>query len=201
MSFMAKQAKPTERPAIPRHKSKASKPAAADLPTIDADPSRFSDNIPDTIKIAIANSIIAYSAMENSTERLIWDVAGLSYDDGELLTRSRLNKFETLKQLLEQHGIVVHYTRQITISVWEDLRQLVPIRNLIVHGVWAMLDNAMPLSISNRPSSDTGYVFGEPFYLERLQAVERQCFRVKKVLDGLSERLQRQRHKESDTSA
>jgi hypothetical protein len=97
MSFMAKQAKPTERPAIPRHKSKASKPAAADLPTIDADPSRFSDNIPDTIKIAIANSIIAYSAMENSTERLIWDVAGLSYDDGELLTRSRLNKFETLK--------------------------------------------------------------------------------------------------------
>ncbi len=73
--------------------------------------------------------------------------------------------------------------------MWEALRQLVLVRNLIVHSVWAMLYNALPISISYRLSSDTGHVVGEPFDLERLQAVERQCFRVKKVLDGLSERL------------
>jgi hypothetical protein len=193
MSVMAKQpTKPIDRPAVPRHKSKKSKAAAADNPhIIDADASRLSDNIPDEIKIAIANSIIAYSAMENAAERLIWDVAGLSYDDGKLLTRNGANKFDILKQLLEQHGVVVHYSRRTTISMWDAIRQVVPTRNLIVHGVWAMLDNAMPVSISYKLSSDTGHVLGEPFDLERLQAVGRQCIKVKNVLEGLSKRRQR----------
>lgn len=158
-------------------------------PTIDANSSRLSDNIPDEIKIAIANSVISYSEMENSAERLIWDVAGLSYDDGKLLTRSGVNKFDVLRQILEQHGIVVHFNRQTTLSMWAALRELVSVRNLIVHGVWAMLDSAMPVSISYRLSSDPGHVLGEPFRLECLQAFERQCFKVKKVIDGLSERL------------
>jgi hypothetical protein len=72
---MAKQPpKPTDRPPVLRDKNKKSKAAAADkLPIIDVDPSRLSDDIPDEIKIAIANSIIAYSAMENAAERLIWE--------------------------------------------------------------------------------------------------------------------------------
>jgi hypothetical protein len=61
--------------------------------------------------------------------------------------------------------------------------------NLIIHGVWAMLDNVMPISISYKISSDTGHVVGEPFDLERLQAVGRQCIKVKNVLEGLSKRL------------
>ena len=185
---MAKQPKPTERPAVPRHKNKQSK-VAGNPSIIDADASRLSDNIPNEIKIAIANSVITYSAMENAAERLIWDVAGLSYDDGKLLTRNGGNKFEILKQLLEQHGIVVHYSRPITLSMWEAIRELVPVRNRIVHGVWAMLDNATPLSFSFKFPSDTGHVLGEPFNLERLEAVGRQCIKVKNVLEGLSERL------------
>jgi hypothetical protein len=75
--------------------------------------------------------------------------------------------------------------------MWAAIKEFIPVRNLSIHGIWAILDS-VPLSLSYRFSSGTGSVLGEPFDLERLQAVERQCFSIKQVLDGLSGRLIRE---------
>lgn len=158
--------------------------------TIDIDQSRLSDDIPDEVKIAVANALIAYSAMEHVAERLIWEISGLSFDDGRLLTQYDSSKrFQILRELLERYGIIVLPNRRTTLEMWAAIKILIPVRNLLIHGVWAMLDKTIPLAISARLSSDIGQVSGEAFRLERLQAMERQCYKIKKVFDAVSERV------------
>jgi hypothetical protein len=165
--------------------------SAKKVTTIDIKESQLSSNIPDEIKLAIADSVIAYAAMENAAERLIWDISGLSYDDGRLLTRSGGDKLEILRKLIEGHGLIVYRSRQTTIDMWVAIKELTAVRNLIVHGVWAMLDSAIVVSISNRLRSDYGQVEGEPFSLGRLQAFVRQCFKVNATLQAVADRVRR----------
>jgi ribosomal protein S25 len=188
-----KPPKPEGRAAAPRRKSKkkkSDKATQAEIPIIDIVSSRLSDDIPDAIKIAIADAVMAYALMEGTAERLIWDITGLSYDDGRLLTRTdSSDKFEVLKTLTENYGLIIHYSKETRIEMWAAIKQLMPIRNLLVHGIWAMLDHQIPVTISRRFKTTTGNVLGEAFPLERLQSMARQCYRVKKSFDGLSERV------------
>jgi len=188
-----KPPKPEGRAAAPRHKAKknkSNKVPHGEIPTIDIVSGRLSDDMPDTIKIAIAEAIMAYAVMEGTAERLIWDITGLSYDDGRLLTRTdSSDKFEILRTLAENYGLIIHYSRKTTLEMWAAIKQLMPVRNLIVHGIWAMLDHQIPVTISRRFKTTTGNVLGEAFPLERLQAIARQCYHVKKYLDGLSNRV------------
>jgi hypothetical protein len=157
--------------------------------TIDINESQLSSDIPDVIKIGIADCVVAYAAMEDTAERLIWDISGLSYDDGRLLTRSGGDKFEILRKVIEGHGLIIPLSRQSTINMWTAIKQLTTVRNLIVHGVWAMLDNTTAISVSNKLASDHGHVEGEGFGLERLQAFVRQCLRVTAALQTVSDRV------------
>jgi hypothetical protein len=52
-----------------------------------SDASRITKGVPDKIKIAMADAIMAFSDMEMSAEQFIWDLLGLSPDDGKLVTR------------------------------------------------------------------------------------------------------------------
>jgi hypothetical protein len=52
-----------------------------------SDGSRISEGVRDTIKLAVASAIMAFSEMEMSAEHFIWDVLGLSVDDGKLVTQ------------------------------------------------------------------------------------------------------------------
>jgi hypothetical protein len=169
-------------------RSKKSPSGVEDIPTIDIDAALLSDDIPDAIKIAVADAMIAYGAMENTAERLIWTITGLSYDDGRLMTRLA-DKFEILKTLTENYGLIIHPSRQTTTDMWTAIRQLVQARNLMIHGVWAMLDHRIPVSISSRLPTTTGNVVGEAFPQERLEAITRQSFRVKESLDRLLARV------------
>jgi hypothetical protein len=187
----SKPPKPEGRASAPRYKStKKNKATHGGIPTIDIAPGRLSDDMPDAIKIAIADAIMAYAVMEGTAERLIWDITGVSYDDGRLLTRTdSSDKFEMLKTLTENYGLIIHYSRKTTQEMWAAIKQLMPVRNLLVHGIWAILDRQIPITISHRLPTTTGNVVGEAFPLERLQAIAGQCYRVKKSLDGLSNRV------------
>jgi hypothetical protein len=127
--------------------------------------------------------------MEEAAERLIWDVSGLSYDDGRLLTRSGGDKFGILRSLIESHGLIIYRSRQTTVSMWTAIKDLTKVRNLIVHGIWAILDGSIAISISNRLSSDHGLVEGEGFSLDRLQAFVRQCVKVRATLQEVAGRV------------
>jgi hypothetical protein len=170
-------------------RAKSAKGPTKTATTIDIDESQLSSTIPDAIKLAIADAVIAYAAMEDTAERLIWDVSGLSYDDGRLLTRSGGDKFEILRKMIEGHGLIVHLTRQTTVDMWVATKQLTVVRNLIVHGVWAMLDATIAVSISHRLRSDYGRVEGEAFSLERLQEFVRLCLNVKATLRAVADRV------------
>ena len=52
-----------------------------------SDAKRISKGVPDKIKLAMADAIMAFSDMEMSAEQFIWDLLGLSPDDGKLVTR------------------------------------------------------------------------------------------------------------------
>ena len=67
------------------------------------DMTKVSHNIPDEVKIAIADALIAFNRMDAASEALIWALTGLSFQDGKLLigmdTRPKL---AILKKLIEQ---------------------------------------------------------------------------------------------------
>jgi hypothetical protein len=79
-----------------------------DLP----DTSRLSKEIPNDVKIAIANAIMAFAEMEVSAETVIWDLTGLSIDDGKLLTRmDSKDKLELAKNYPNDTGYQFMRTR------------------------------------------------------------------------------------------
>jgi hypothetical protein len=74
-----------------------------------SDTSRLSKKIPAAVKIAIANVIMAFAEMEVSAETVIWDLTGLSPDDGKLLTRmDSKDKLELTKKFSERYGLAIH---------------------------------------------------------------------------------------------
>jgi hypothetical protein len=69
----------------------------------DVRPSRITKGVSDEIKIAMASAIMAFSDMEMSAEQFIWDVLGLSIDDGKLVTQiDTIDKIELAKKLGER---------------------------------------------------------------------------------------------------
>jgi hypothetical protein len=188
---MARPPKPVDRPASPRRRNRLKKQDnTQQIETIEINETRLSSDIPDEIKIAFAEAIMMYAAMEHIAERLIWDITGLTYDDGRLLTRLDAQpKFDLLRSLIEQHGHVVHYNRRTATEMWGAIKTLIPVRNLAIHGVWAMLDGKTPIAISPRLPTTPGQVVGEPLRLERLRAMAGQCHRVKEILSALLDRV------------
>jgi hypothetical protein len=155
-----------------------------DLP----DASRISKEIPDDVKIAIAGAIIAFAAMENSAEEVIWDLTGLSADDGKLLTK-RSDKLDLAKRLSERYRIPIHGNSQTTIDIWSIVSQLVDARNKIAHGVWIMIDGKMPSAVSWRIPAGAGRIMSEHFPITRLELIAANCWKIKDLLDAMARHI------------
>jgi len=133
---------------------------------------------------------MTHAAMESAIEGLIWDITGISYDDGKLMTKNDISqKVDLLKALIERYGLIIHYNRKTTQEMWTAIKELMPLRNLAVHGVWAMLDGKIPVVISFRLPSTLGHVDSQAFEIERLNAMANQCMRIKKHLDDFRKRV------------
>lgn len=173
-----------------RNKANAA-PTSEGVPTFDVDDlSRISFVIPDEIKIAFASAMMAFTAMEQSAEHLVWDLVGISYDDGRLLTRmDTKERFELLKVLMKRYNLPAHPNPKTTTEMWTAVRHLIEARNRMAHGAWHMLDQQTPIAVSTRLPTELGRVTGESFTLSRLNAIERQCLRVKRQLDDAAVRL------------
>jgi hypothetical protein len=65
-------------------KTKTSQPPK--IPTIPTTAAEVSLGVPDNVKVAIASAILAFSEIEQALDGLIWDLTGLRYEDGRLLT-------------------------------------------------------------------------------------------------------------------
>lgn len=176
--------------AAPRHKQRERKKGAP-IPIIEMGPHEMSQGVPDSVKIAIASAILAYSLMEATLEAFIWDITGLSYDDGKLLTKVEASeKIQIAKSLAERYGIPTPNVPQNTPTIWRVMQDLGEVRNKIAHGVWGMHRLKTPMASSFRMKGDPDQVISESFPIERLEAITRQCDRVKRVLDAMCQHAQ-----------
>jgi hypothetical protein len=152
------------------------------------DLSRVSFTIADPIKIGIADAIVAFAAMEQSAEMLIWELTGVSIDDGRLLTRMDARpKLELCRTLSERYGMYPHRNPQSNTEFWVLVTTLTSARNKIVHGVWGTLDGSTPFAASYRPPSDLGTVEADAFPIERLKTFGNGARQVKRYFDAMTQ--------------
>ena len=178
---------PPKSPRIKTKQPKAPTIVRYDLPE---GTNRISKNIPDNIKLCIADAVMAYSEMEMSAETVIWDLTGLSMDDGRLLTEIEFKeKFELAKKFSERYRIPIHGNAQTSADIWTLIRVIVEARNKIAHGVWAMLDGKTPLAVSYRIDRRFGKVTGEHFPEARLKLIAEQCRKIRDLFDAMARHI------------
>ena len=152
--------------------------------------SRITKGVPDQVKIAMASAVMTFSDMEMSAEQFIWDLLGLSVDDGKLVTQiDTKEKFELAKKLSERYRLPLHPNEQTTAEAWSAIRSAIEARNKMAHGVWVMIDNTTPIVVSYRIPVELGQVNSEHFPLDRIEAVTSVCVKAKGLFDTLCAKI------------
>jgi hypothetical protein len=177
-------------PKNPRHKKpRAPKGRTIIQRRVDDLSDRISKDVPDQIKIAVASAIMAFSDMEMSAEQFIWDVLGLSIDDGKLVTQiDTKEKIEMAKKLSERYRLPIHLSAQTTAEAWTAIRNAVEARNKMAHGVWVMIDG-VPCVVSYRIPVELGRANSEDFPLQRIEAVTSICIKTRGLFDILCAKI------------
>jgi hypothetical protein len=153
-------------------------------------PRDITKGVPDQVKIAMASAVMTFSDMEMSAEQFIWDVLGLSVDDGKLVTRiDTKEKIELAKKLSERYRLPLHPNEQTTADAWSTIRSVIEARNKMAHGVWVMIDNTTPIVVSYRIPIELGGVNSEHFPLDRIEAVTSVCVKAKGLFDTLCAKI------------
>jgi hypothetical protein len=154
------------------------------------DASRITKGIPDKIKIAMADAIMAFSDMEMSAEQFIWDLLGLSDDDGKLVTRiDTKDKLELAKKFSERYRLPLHPNEQTTAEAWSAIRNAIEARNKMAHGIWMTIDLKTPVVVSYRIPIELGGINSEHFPADRIEAVTRVCLKAKGLFDKLCAKI------------
>jgi hypothetical protein len=193
-------------PALPERKKpqgteRKAKPEGK-VPIVDGE-GKLSPGVPDSVKAAVAGAIMAYSLMETFLEFFIWDVTGLSYDDGRLLTKiDASEKIAIAKALAKRYAIKTpvygkNAKGKDAKSVWRVMNELAQIRNLMAHGVWGMHALTTPVASSFRLKEEghEGRIISESFDSARLEAITAQCEGVKANLEKMGKAAQALRQK------
>lgn len=155
-----------------------------------SDATRISEGVPDAIKLAMASAIMAFAEMEMSAEHFIWDVMGLSADDGKLVTQiDAKEKIELAKKLSERYGLPIHPHPQTTADAWPSIRVAVEARNKMAHGVWRMIDGTSPTVVSYRIPIEAGRINSEQFPLDKIEAITSVCRMAKARFDLLCQQI------------
>jgi hypothetical protein len=165
------------------------------------DRARISVGVPPHIKIAIADALMEFASMEAAVEVLIWELTGLSFDDGRKLTKLDASvKIELAKDLSEKYGVTAPAVAKGTPTMWGAMRNLLPPRNQIAHGMWVMIDLKIPAAASYRIPSEPDKIAADSFPIERLEAIASQSRRIRECLDHMIDEAHSLRSKRASQS-
>ena len=136
---------------------------------------KISFDLPDDLKLAIADAVTSFAKLEMAIEELIWAFVGVSISHGRMLTRMDTRpKFELLKKLVLEF-VPVEQRKTIAPHLWKGLDQLREDRNDIVHGAWAILDGSKVVTVSHRYSAEPDEVGTKPYSIELLKLFVRRA--------------------------
>ncbi len=175
-----------------RVRKRAAKKMTLDqVPEEISDLARMSVEIPDDVRIAIADVVMSFAAMETTAEHLIWELSGVSFDDGKLLTRMEAKaKLDLARKFIERYNLLKGHDKEKIVAFWRTIHFLVELRNKVAHGLWWMLDKKIPLCASYRMASGEGQVTAEAFPLERLRYITEENSRAKTNFDSMVKHVQ-----------
>jgi hypothetical protein len=142
------------------------------------DMSRVSQQLPDNVKIGIADAIVAFSYLEHAAERLTSQLHSSSIDDGFTLPApdARLD-FHLLKQMVASHGLMLAHP-PLPENFWETLDDLRRYRDQVARDQWAMVDGEIPVTASFWfVDQEVDAIIAHAFSIERLEAIASECKR------------------------
>jgi hypothetical protein len=141
----------------------AKNPTAPEAAPIRLARSQVTHGVPDTVKILIADAVLDFAAMEAAVEVFIWEMTGLSFDDGRMLVRSDAKaKFELAKRLSEKYGVLAPVVNRGETTMRRAMVDLAEPRNKIVHSVWVMVDLKTPAAVSYKIPSEPDQIAADP---------------------------------------
>jgi hypothetical protein len=140
----------------------------------------ISFDLPDGLKLAIANAVTSFAKLEMAIEELIWELIGLSFAHGRLLTRMDTRpKFELVKKLVLD--LVPEKDRKtIAPNIWQAMTILREDRNEIVHGTWVIF-NGKPAIVSHRYSAPPDEIGTRSFSIDELKRFVRKAEMLEKL--------------------
>ena len=147
---------------------------------------QISIGVPDVVKVAIAGALMEFANMEAALEVLIWEITGLSFDDGRLLTKQDISaKIKLTKRLSEKYQIAAPKVKRGMPTMWRAMEDLLQPRNQIAHGMWVMIDLKIPAAASYRIPSEPDQMAADAFPIHRLEAIARQSKEIRECLDWM----------------
>lgn len=153
--------------------------------------------VPPEVKIAVADVIMSFSLIEQALDGLIWDLTGLDYSDGRLLTNvDTSEKIMIARDLARRYGVDIVSDKPNTRTVWRHLELMSEARNKVAHGVWWMHQLKTPMASSYRIKGAIDQVVSEAFPIRRLSAIIDQNGRLKMAVDRMTVRAQALRGKQ-----
>jgi hypothetical protein len=138
---------------------------------------KISFDLPDDLKLAIADAVTSFAKLEMATEKLIWTLVGVSWSHGRMLTRMDTQpKFALLKKLVLEL-VPARDRKTIAPNIWRALDELREDRNDIVHAVWAIMDDSHgshPIVVSHRYSAPPDEIGSKPYSIDLLKGFVRR---------------------------
>jgi hypothetical protein len=146
-------------------------------PVVDMKPgAKFSFDMPDWVKLLIAECLIAFGRVEQKTIEIVWVVENA--DAAKKVKVARAPAADNFKKAITARNGITDTQRENYHKYFADLAN---VRNLIAHGSWLMVDG-VPWVVWHKFIVDDGSVVGEFYERERFEATKRQCNSMLRML-------------------
>jgi hypothetical protein len=119
---------------------------------------RLSPELPDWVKLAIADAVVVFGRMEQETIEIAWLL-----NDADLKQRLKLARVPAFDNFIEVIESVERQQEGLRLDAVKcSFRQLADERNLMVHGAWNMADDK-PWVVWHKFLEDDESIIGEFF--------------------------------------
>lgn len=138
------------------------------------DQGAISLDLPDSVKIFIGNAIIKFSHMEVVVTELIWELAGLTFEDGRAITKNMQTKgkFQLARELCDSYNVLFPSPSFSDKTFWNAINDIIDERNIVAHSLWAIHENNVPICLSMKTKTTIkNHIYVEVFPLDRINLI------------------------------